>query len=114
MLNYLLFDEADLVFVDIGDADLNNGERLFVDIDERPVVVFCIASNYYAIADICSHDDGALGDGLLDEYNVVCPRHGAEFDVRSGKAISMPAAVDIPAYPVKIVEGKILVGVPKE
>ena len=114
MYNYLSLDDSSLDYVDIGEADLGNGERLFVGIGDRPIVVFCIANSYYAIADVCSHDDGALGDGLLDDYHLVCPRHGAEFDIRTGKAMSMPAVVDIPAYPVRLMEGRIFVGVPKE
>jgi nitrite reductase/ring-hydroxylating ferredoxin subunit len=55
-----------------------------------------------------------LGDGDIEGFNVVCPRHGAEFDVRTGKVTSMPAVVDIPAYPVRVVDGMIELGVPKE
>ncbi len=114
MFNYTIQEESKLEFYKIGEADLPNGERLFVEIDGRPIVVFNIAGKYYAIGDVCSHDDGPLGDGLLEDKNIVCPRHGAEFDVRNGKAVQMPAVVDIPAYPVKIVDGKILLGIPRE
>ena len=46
--------------------------------------------------------------------NIVCPRHGGEFDVRTGKAVQLPAVVDIPAYPVRVVDEMIQVGIPKE
>ncbi|MCC7511588.1 MAG: nitrite reductase (NAD(P)H) small subunit, partial [Anaerolineae bacterium] len=46
--------------------------------------------------------------------NIVCPRHGAEFDVRSGKVMKMPAVVDVPAYPVRVTDGTIQIGIPKE
>lgn len=114
MFNYTPLDESQAEFYEIGPADLPNGERLFVEIGDRPIVVFNIAGQYYAIGDICTHDDGPLGDGELEGYHIVCPRHGAEFDVRNGKAMSMPAVVDIPAYPVRVQAGKLLVGVPKE
>lgn len=90
------------------------GERLFVEIDAIPIVVFNIAGQLFAIADICSHDDNPLGDGNLDGYEVSCPRHGAEFDVRTGKALSLPAVEDIPAYPVRVVDGQIEIGLPPE
>jgi 3-phenylpropionate/trans-cinnamate dioxygenase ferredoxin subunit len=114
MFNYVQIDASKIEFYEIGPADLPNGERLFVEIDGRPIVVFNIAGQYYAIGDICTHDEGPLGDGMLEDFNIVCPRHGAEFDVRNGKAMMMPAVVDIPAYPVKVMDGNIFIGVPKE
>lgn len=113
MLNYIQWAEERLNFVEIGQADLQNGERIFVEIDGTQIVVFRIAGQYFAIGDVCTHDDGPLGDGLLEDDRVVCPRHGAEFDVRSGKALSMPAVVDIPAYPVRIENEILFIGVPK-
>jgi 3-phenylpropionate/trans-cinnamate dioxygenase ferredoxin subunit len=113
MFNYTPLDESKAEFYEIGPADLPNGERLFVEIDGIPIVVFNIAGQYFAIGDICTHDEGPLGDGLLDDHSLVCPRHGAEFDVRTGKALSMPAVVDIPAYPVRVQAGNIFIGVRK-
>ncbi len=102
-------------FIEIGStSDVVPGERLFVDIDEFHLVVFNIAGELYAISDVCSHDNGPVGEGELEDYEVICPRHGAHFDVRRGKVRSLPAIVDIPAYPVKVVDGKIKVGLPKE
>jgi 3-phenylpropionate/trans-cinnamate dioxygenase ferredoxin subunit len=115
MYNYTTFDESKLDFVEIAPAsELPNGERLFVDVADKPIVIFNIAGQLFAIGDVCTHDEGPLGDGNLEGYNVVCPRHGAEFDVRTGKVMQMPAVVDIPAYPVRVVEGMIQVGIPKE
>lgn len=115
MLNYTTFDESQLDFVEIAPAsELPNGERLFVDVGDKTLVIFNIAGQLFAIGDVCSHDDGPVGEGDLEGYNIVCPRHGAEFDVRTGKVMQMPAVVDIPAYPVKVVDGMIQVGIPKE
>lgn len=94
-------------------ADLPNGERLFVEIGETYLVVFNIGGDYYAIADLCSHDDGPLGDGEVYEHTITCPRHGARFDLRTGEALTFPAVVDIPAYPVRVQDGEIQVGIPK-
>ena len=113
MFNYTHLDESEVDFIEIGPADLPNGERLFVEIEGRAIVVFNIAGTYYAIGDVCSHDDGPVGDGDLEDYNIVCPRHGGEFDTRSGKAVGMPAVVDIPAYPVRVVDGNLELGIPK-
>jgi 3-phenylpropionate/trans-cinnamate dioxygenase ferredoxin subunit len=51
---------------------------------------------------------------VIEGNNIVCPRHGGEFDVRTGKAMAMPAVIDIPAYPVRVRDGNIFVGIPKE
>ena len=115
MFNYTTFDESKIEFAEIAPAsELPNGERLFLEIEGRAIVIFNIAGQLFAIGDVCTHDDGPLGDGDLEGYNIVCPRHGAEFDVRTGKVMQMPAVVDIPAYPVKVVDGMIQVGIPKE
>ena len=114
MFNYTQQTE-NLEFIEIAPAsELPNGERLFVEIEGKPIVIFNIAEQFFAIGDICTHDDGPLGDGDLEGFNIVCPRHGGEFDVQTGKATQMPAVVDIPAYPVKVVDGMIQVGLPRE
>lgn len=115
MFNYIAADQSKVEYLEIAPAsELPNGERLFIEVEGREIVIFNIADQLFAIGDICTHDDGPLGDGDLEGYNIVCPRHGAEFDVRTGKVMQMPAVVDIPAYPVKIVDGMIQVGIPKE
>ncbi len=115
MLNYTNLDPSQVEFVPVGaSSDLPNGERLFVDIDEFSIVVFNIAGELFAIGDVCSHDDGPLGDGEVEGHEILCPRHGARFDVKNGKANTLPAIVDIPAYPVRIREGQIEVGLPVE
>lgn len=114
MFNYTKQLTNNLEYIEIAPAsELPNGERLFVDLGDKPIVIFNIAGQYYAIGDVCTHDDGALGDGLIEGNNVVCPRHGAEFDIRTGQAVQMPAVVDIPAYPVEVRDGILFVGIPK-
>jgi len=115
MFNYTTFDESKLDFIEIAPvSELPNGERLFVDLADKPIVIFNIAGQLFAIGDVCTHDNGPLGDGMLEGNKIVCPRHGAEFDIRTGQAVQMPAVVDIPAYPVQVRDGKIFVGIPKE
>ena len=115
MFNYLSLAESKLDFVEIAPvSDLPNGGRLFLEIGSHPIVIFNIAGQFFALGDICSHDDGPLGDGAIEGHNIVCPRHGGEFDARTGQAVQMPAVEDIPAYPVRIVDGNILVGIPTE
>jgi 3-phenylpropionate/trans-cinnamate dioxygenase ferredoxin component len=92
--------------------ELPNGTRKFLEVDGEPIAVFNIADTYYAIADLCSHDGGPVAEGNVYGHEIECPRHGARFDVRTGKVVSFPAVVDIPVYPVKVEGGQVLVGFP--
>ena len=115
MFNYSTVEESKVEFLKIApESELPDGERLFVEIGGKPIVIFKIAGQLFSIADVCSHDDGPVGEGLLEGYNITCPRHGAQFDIRTGKVVQMPAVVDIPAYPVRVVDGMIQIGLPKE
>lgn len=95
-------------------AELTPGGRLFIEVDGTPIVIFNLAGMIYAIGDVCSHDDGPLGDGSVEGHEIVCPRHGARFDLATGKVTSMPAVVDIPAYPTRVVDGMLEIGIPRK
>lgn len=113
-VNYVMYDDDQLEYIAVADeGEVPNGERLYVEIDEFKIVVFNIAGKLFAIADVCSHDNGPVGDGELEgEFEIACPRHGAHFDIRNGKALSLPAVEDIPAFPVRISAGQIEIGIP--
>ena len=114
MYNYREIESESIEYVSVFNKDdLMNGERIFVDIDDLAIVVFNIAGDYFAIGDVCSHDDGPLGEGQIEGYEVICPRHGARFDIRTGSANTLPAVIDIPAYPVRIEGDQIEIGVPQ-
>jgi 3-phenylpropionate/trans-cinnamate dioxygenase ferredoxin subunit len=115
MFNYRPYDESQCDFYEIAPlAELPNGERLFVELDDLPIVIFNIADYFYAIRDRCSHEDLEIGDGEVDGYELICPHHGARFDLRTGEALTLPAVEDIPVYPVRVREGMIELGIPKE
>ena len=115
MYNYKTLKPEECEFIAIAVVnDLPSGERLFVEIDQKTIVVFNIAGRYFAIDDVCSHDGGPLGDGELDGMEIVCPRHGARFDIRTGRVLSLPAVEDISAYPVRVAEDEIQIGLPIE
>src|SRR5258706_4454209 len=113
MFNYTTLEESKVDYVEIGPADLPNGERLFVEIEDRPIVVINIGGQYYAIRDVCTHDDGPLGDGDLEDHTIVCPRHGGEVDRRNRKTPGVPAVGGNPAYPVRIVDREPWLGIPQ-
>ena len=114
MFNYSLLEPTKVEYLDIATEDqLAEGERLFVEIGGKSIVVFKLAGKYFAIGDVCSHDNGPVGDGEIEGNEIICPRHGGRFDITTGKATSLPALVDIPAYPVRVVEGMIQIGIPE-
>lgn len=97
-------------YVAVGREDeVPEGEvRVFEYEDER-IAVARVDGRLFAIADVCTHDDGPLGEGSLDGCEITCPRHGARFDVRTGAVTRMPAAVPVRSYPVRSEDGRILV-----
>ena len=91
-------------------AELPSGERLFLEVDDLSIVLLNHEGQYYAIADLCTHDDGPLGEGEVEDHAIICPRHGARFDIRTGEVLALPAIKGVPAYPTRVVDGMIEIG----
>ncbi len=83
-------------------SEIEEGKVKVVRVGDAPVGVTKIEGEFYAFADVCTHDDGPVAEGELDEYTIECPRHGAKFDIRTGRVLQLPAVVPIPVYAVKI------------
>jgi 3-phenylpropionate/trans-cinnamate dioxygenase ferredoxin subunit len=90
-------------------SEVPPGEVRVFETDFERVAVCNVDGAFYAIADVCTHDDGPLGEGTLDGASIMCPRHGALFDVRTGAVLRPPAVVPVRTYPVKVEDGQILV-----
>jgi len=73
------------------------------------VGVYRIGEELYAIEDRCSHDDGPLCEGEREGFCVICPRHGAKFDLRTGAVLSLPATEDVESFPVVVRDGEAFV-----
>jgi 3-phenylpropionate/trans-cinnamate dioxygenase ferredoxin subunit len=75
--------------------------------------VYHVDGELYALEDRCSHDDGPLVEGDWDPEDgvVVCPRHGARFDLRTGRPLSLPAVLPVETYPVRVEDGIVKVTV---
>jgi 3-phenylpropionate/trans-cinnamate dioxygenase ferredoxin component len=101
---------TDFVTIATTDELQSSDEPLVVEIGRRWVAVFNIDGEYYAIEDLCTHDGGPLAEGELRGHVIECPRHGAKFDVKTGKVLSAPAYVDVPTYQVRIEGDEIKVG----
>jgi 3-phenylpropionate/trans-cinnamate dioxygenase ferredoxin subunit len=83
-------------------AELPPGGKKLVEIDGRAIAVFNIDGVLYAIDDICTHDGGPLADGELIGCEIECPRHGARFDVRTGRPLCMPAIEPVSVHSVEL------------
>jgi len=90
-------------------SELSDPGRLLVEVDDRIVALFRVGGEVFCLDDVCTHDGGPLSDGRLDDHTIACPRHGAKFDLRTGKALTMPATVDTAAHEVQIQGDEILV-----
>ena len=89
--------------------ELALGERRVVAMDDTQIVVFYLDGQYYAIEDVCTHDGGQLTGGTVEGDQIVCPRHGARFCLRTGAALSAPAYEPINTFPVRIENGIVQV-----
>jgi len=91
--------------------ELPPGEVKIVRAGELAIGVYNLDGEYYAIEDRCSHDDGPLAEGDFDveEAVAICPRHGARFDIKTGKALSLPAYLPVEAFEVLVEDGVIKV-----
>ena len=97
-------------FVKVGRAaEIPPGKKKIVEVDGILVVVINLDGQFYAVEDVCTHDGGPLGEGKLEGCQLVCPRHGARFDVRTGAALTMPAFEPAPTYEVRVQNGDVLV-----
>ena len=88
-------------------AEIAAGSMRLVEVDDRLVILSRIGDDYYCIDDICTHDGGTLSDGPHEGCEIACPRHGAKFDLRNGRALSMPATQDTVSHQVKVEYGSI-------
>lgn len=95
-------------------GEISPGDRKLIDFEEVTVALFNINGRYYCVEDVCTHDGGPVAEGELTGYAIACPRHGAEFDVRDGRVLSMPAVTPIPTYQVKVEGDDIFVESPDE
>ena len=95
-------------WVDIGSLEeLQTASRLEGDLDGYRVRVASVGGNLYAFEDRCTHDDSPFDDAPIEESEIICPRHGARFCLRTGEALSPPAYEPLRIFRVRAVAGRV-------
>jgi 3-phenylpropionate/trans-cinnamate dioxygenase ferredoxin subunit len=101
-----------------GAADLKPGEMKKYTIAATDILVANLDGAFYAIANTCTHMGGSLADGVLENGIVKCPRHGAQYDVRTGKCVGelsmffvKKMTADVKSYPLEVQNGQVYVEV---
>ncbi len=100
--------------LDVGPAEsLPPGSVKIVTAGSISVGVYNLDGEFFGIEDRCSHDDGPLCEGDFDPETgvAICPRHGANFDIRSGRALTLPAYEPVDTFPVRVDNGIVKVDV---
>ncbi len=97
-------------FVTVAPAsEIPSGSARVFEVRGVSLALCNVEGGIYAIDNICTHDDGPLGNGRLQGCEIECPRHGARFDVRDGSVKRMPAAFPVRTYRTRIQDGKVQV-----
>ena len=95
-------------WVDVaGVSDIEPGTYRVVDVDDVMIAVFNIDGDFFAIEDVCTHDYSTLTGGPVKGCEIVCPRHGARFNIKTGEALCAPAYEAVATFPVQI-EGETI------
>ncbi|MGD9644830.1 MAG: non-heme iron oxygenase ferredoxin subunit [Pirellulales bacterium] len=90
-------------------SELSDPGKLLVEVDEQLIALFHVDGKFYALDDVCTHDGGPLAEGQLCGFEIACPRHGAKFDIRDGRALTMPATQPTRSHEVKVEDGQVFV-----
>jgi nitrite reductase/ring-hydroxylating ferredoxin subunit len=93
-------------------AEIPQGSMRAVTVAGREIVICHTREGVYALDNVCTHAHARMCEGRLRATRIVCPLHGASFDIRDGKVLGPPAVVPLPTFPVRLVDGKIEVAVP--
>jgi 3-phenylpropionate/trans-cinnamate dioxygenase ferredoxin subunit len=90
-------------------SDIAPGTTHRAELDGQEILICNVDGNFFAIEDVCTHDGAPLDQGDLEGPCIVCPRHGATFDVRTGEALTLPAVIPLPTYGVTVKDGDVYI-----
>ena len=97
-----------MTWIDVGEAgNIPKGDYASVEVDGTFVAVFNVAGEFLAVEDVCTHDGGGLSGGAVEGDVVICPRHGARFCLRDGRALTPPAYEPVRTYETRVRDGRV-------
>ena len=99
-------------FVKVARTDeINPGQARLIDVKGKQIALFNINGEFFAIDNMCTHEEASLAEGEISGHEVTCPLHGAKFDVRTGEVLGPPAYDDVVRYTVRVMGTDIEVDV---
>jgi 3-phenylpropionate/trans-cinnamate dioxygenase ferredoxin component len=94
-------------WIDAGPANLGDGETRSLTLGRRMVAIARSGEEYFAIEDVCTHDGAELTGGAIEGAEIICPRHGARFCLRTGEALTPPAYEPVRVFATRIDDGRL-------
>ena len=95
--------------------DIPPGQARVIEVNGRSIALCHLTDDtFHAIDNICTHDDGPLGEGQLFDNRIECPRHGARFDVTTGQAMTLPAIGRVAAHQIRVRDGDVQIALSPE
>lgn len=99
-------------FVKVASAnEIAPGHGMLVTVKGRDIALFNVDGNFFALSNACTHEEGPLAEGEISGHEVICPWHGAKFDVRTGEVLGPPAYDAVTRYDVRVTGGDIEIAV---
>ena len=90
-------------------SDLGASEARAFPIERVVIALYNVDGQFFATDDTCSHEEESLSEGFLEDHLIECPKHGSQFDLRTGAVLSLPAVFPVRTYPTKVVDGDVFV-----
>ena len=91
--------------------EIQPGDVKVVDVNGRRVAIANADGRFYAFDDTCTHEECSLGEGFLESTVITCPCHFSQFDITTGAVVAPPAPRPVRTYPVRIVNGQLVIDV---
>jgi 3-phenylpropionate/trans-cinnamate dioxygenase ferredoxin component len=91
--------------------EIRPGQAKLIDVKGKQIALFNVDGEFFALDNMCTHEEASLAEGEISGHEVTCPLHGAKFDIRSGEVLGPPAYDDVASYTVRVLGGDVEVDV---